>query len=92
MPKSARHGMTLAEFDVTWIAIWLLEKLGLAKAVIRPNPTVANAKRLAPVPHNINLYATKSVSHMPTELEDYNETMLVGVTSSLAANTKTAAK
>lgn len=79
MPKSARHGMTWKEFDITWCYIWMLEKLGLAKAVVRPNPTVANAKRLAPVPHNITLYQTKVPSALPAELEDYNETMLVGV-------------
>ena len=79
MPKSARHGMTWKEFDVTWCYIWTLEKLGLAKAVVRPNPTVAKAKRLSPVPHNIVLYSTKVPASIPSELEDYNETMLVGV-------------
>ncbi len=78
MPKSARHGMATPEFDITWITIWLFEKLGLAKAVIRPNPTVARAKRLTPVPHNVALYSTKSPAHLPTVMEDYNETMLVG--------------
>lgn len=36
IPKSARHGMAWWEFDVTWNAVWILEKLGLAKNVIRP--------------------------------------------------------
>jgi stearoyl-CoA desaturase (delta-9 desaturase) len=36
VPKSARHGFAWFEFDVTWYTIWLLEKLGLAKTVIRP--------------------------------------------------------
>ncbi len=36
VPKSARHGFTWFEVDVTWYAIWLLEKLGLAETVIRP--------------------------------------------------------
>lgn len=36
IPKSARHGMAWWEFDITWISIWLLEKVGLAKNVIRP--------------------------------------------------------
>jgi stearoyl-CoA desaturase (delta-9 desaturase) len=35
-PKSARHGIRPLELDVTWISIWLLEKLGLAQSVIRP--------------------------------------------------------
>ncbi len=78
MPKSARHGMTWKEVDITWMAIWILEKLGLAKAVVRPNPVVANAKRLSPVPHNIALYSTRNPSHLPEQMEDYNETMLVG--------------
>lgn len=77
MPKSARHGMTWKEFDITWISIWVLEKLGLAKAVVRPNPTVANAKRLSPVPQNITLYSTKVET--PIVMEDFNESMLVGV-------------
>jgi fatty-acid desaturase len=36
VPKSARHGMAWYEIDVTWYSIWLMEKLGLAKLVIRP--------------------------------------------------------
>jgi stearoyl-CoA desaturase (delta-9 desaturase) len=36
VPKSARHGMAWFEFDVTWYSVWLLEKLGFAKNVIRP--------------------------------------------------------
>lgn len=36
IPKSARHGMAWFEVDVTWYTIWLLEKLGLAKMIIRP--------------------------------------------------------
>jgi stearoyl-CoA desaturase (delta-9 desaturase) len=35
MPKSARHGTLWYEVDVTWYTIWLFEKLGLAKNVIR---------------------------------------------------------
>jgi hypothetical protein len=82
MPKSAQHGMANHEFDITWYTIWVLEKLGLAKAVVRPNPVVANAKRLSPVPQNIELYSTKARADMPTVLEDYNETMLIGASSS----------
>lgn len=37
IPKSARHGLSWFEVDVTWYAIWLLEKLGLAKMIIRPS-------------------------------------------------------
>jgi len=36
MPKSARHGMAWWEFDLTWVSIWLLEKVGLARNIIRP--------------------------------------------------------
>jgi stearoyl-CoA desaturase (delta-9 desaturase) len=36
VPKSARHGMAWWEIDVTWISIWLLEKLGLGSEVVRP--------------------------------------------------------
>lgn len=36
VPKSARHGFEWFEVDVTWYAIWLLERIGLAKNIIRP--------------------------------------------------------
>jgi len=36
VPKSARHGMAWFEVDVTWYVIWLLEKIGLARLVVRP--------------------------------------------------------
>lgn len=39
-PRSARHGLRWYEIDVTWYAIWLLQKLGLAKAIILPPKTV----------------------------------------------------
>lgn len=39
IPKSARHGFTWFEIDVTWYAVWLLEKLGLAENVILPTGT-----------------------------------------------------
>ena len=32
-PSSARHGLAWYEFDVNWVTIWLLEKVGLAKDV-----------------------------------------------------------
>lgn len=32
-PRSARHGLRWFEFDVNWMQIWLLEKIGLAKSV-----------------------------------------------------------
>lgn len=36
LPKSARHGLAWWEVDVTFISIWILEKLGLGKDVVRP--------------------------------------------------------
>jgi sn-1 stearoyl-lipid 9-desaturase len=36
VPKSAKHGMAWWEIDVTWMTIWVFEKLGLAREVIRP--------------------------------------------------------
>lgn len=45
IPKSARHGMAWWEVDMTWYSIWLMEKLGLAKLVIRPTKLT-----VAPVP------------------------------------------
>lgn len=35
-PRSARHGHRSWEFDVTWLTIVLLERVGLAKDVVRP--------------------------------------------------------
>ncbi len=35
--RSAAHGHRWWEFDVTYITIWVLEKLGLATDVVRPN-------------------------------------------------------
>ena len=35
--RSAAHGHRWWEFDVTYMTIWLLEKLGLATDVVRPN-------------------------------------------------------
>jgi stearoyl-CoA desaturase (delta-9 desaturase) len=34
--KSARHGHRWWELDLTWMHVWLLERLGLAREVIRP--------------------------------------------------------
>jgi fatty-acid desaturase len=38
--RSAAHGHRWWEFDVTYITIWVLEKLGLATNVVRPNQKV----------------------------------------------------
>ena len=35
-PRSARHGHFAWEFDVTWLTILLLERMGLARNVVRP--------------------------------------------------------
>jgi stearoyl-CoA desaturase (delta-9 desaturase) len=32
-PTSARHGLAWYEIDATWIAIWTLKRIGLAKSV-----------------------------------------------------------
>lgn len=82
MPKSARHGMATREFDITWMTIWLFEKLGLAKAVVRPNVTVAAAKRnKKEVPsHSAAGYVCKNASRTAVEVaevEDYNESQLI---------------
>lgn len=44
IPKSAGHGMAWWEVDITWYTIWLFEKLGLAKTVIRPPAVLALPK------------------------------------------------
>lgn len=79
MPKSARHGMEAHEFDICWITIWVLEKLGLAKSVVRPNPAVRAAKLKKADVHANMLYIGKTApGHVPIA-EEYNETQLVGV-------------
>jgi fatty-acid desaturase len=42
--KSARHGHRWWELDLTWMHVWVLEKLGLATEVIRPRKRRANGK------------------------------------------------
>jgi stearoyl-CoA desaturase (delta-9 desaturase) len=38
-PTSARHGLAWWEIDITWISIWMLRKLGIAKSVqVAPLP------------------------------------------------------
>ncbi len=32
-PRSARHGLAWYEFDINWVQIWVMEKIGLAKDV-----------------------------------------------------------
>ena len=39
--KSAAHGHRWWEFDVTYLTIWALEKLGLARDVVRPSAKLA---------------------------------------------------
>jgi hypothetical protein len=73
--------MAKHEFDITWATVVILEKLGLAKNVIRPNPQVALSKRLQPVPHNVTLYHTTNeakAKFTPGDIEEaYNASMLV---------------
>lgn len=47
VPRCARHGMLWWEFDITYITICILEKLGLATDVVRPQkmPTVQDIHR-----------------------------------------------
>lgn len=45
VPKSARHGLQWWEFDFTWCCIVVLEKLGLAKRVVRPSKELLAKKR-----------------------------------------------
>jgi sn-1 stearoyl-lipid 9-desaturase len=34
-PTSARHGLTWYEIDLNWYAIWIMNKLGLARQIRR---------------------------------------------------------
>jgi stearoyl-CoA desaturase (delta-9 desaturase) len=40
-PRSARHGHKWWEFDLAWLIIWLLERLGLVWNVARPSQIVS---------------------------------------------------
>jgi len=40
-PRSARHGHFWWELDVAWLTIRLLERVGLARDVVRPSPRLA---------------------------------------------------
>jgi len=46
VPRSAQHGMAWWEFDVTWLTILFLEKIGLAKDVVKPQSLEIEQKRL----------------------------------------------
>jgi fatty-acid desaturase len=48
-PRSARHGHSWWELDVTWLTIRLLEAIGLARRVVRPSPQLLAASRKAPL-------------------------------------------
>jgi stearoyl-CoA desaturase (delta-9 desaturase) len=45
-PTSARHGLRWWQFDPSWVFILLLEKLGLARNVVRIQRERQNAKRV----------------------------------------------
>lgn len=42
--RSAAHGHRWWEFDVTYITIWLLEKIGLASDVVQPNQKLGDVQ------------------------------------------------
>ncbi len=42
-PRSARHGHLWWELDVTWLTIWLLARLGLARRVMLPSGRAPDA-------------------------------------------------
>jgi sn-1 stearoyl-lipid 9-desaturase len=62
IPKSARHGMAWWEVDVTWCTIWVFEKLGLAKAVVRPPKLPLQIKAARNVEELIGIDKQKEVA------------------------------
>lgn len=62
VPRSAQHGILWWEFDVTYLTICILEKLGLATDVVRPRklPTVNDIHR-----HGAVVPATMEVTKEP---------------------------
>lgn len=52
MPKSARHGFAWWEIDVTWYTLWILEKLQLAKDVIRPTASLIKQSAEQSIAHS----------------------------------------
>jgi fatty-acid desaturase len=43
-PRSARHGHHWWEVDVTWGTLWLLERVGLIRDLVRPNHSALDRK------------------------------------------------
>jgi sn-1 stearoyl-lipid 9-desaturase len=75
IPKSARHGLAWWEIDITWCAIWLLEKLGLGTNVVRPPVTrmpgykPALAPVAVPVKSSLSLVEPMTPPVVPAELQ-----------------------
>ena len=70
IPKSARHGMAWYEVDTTWYAIWILEKLGLARLVIRPTsyPKIhLNQAAMKPIADIPELLRSRDVDQITVE-------------------------
>ena len=58
-PTSARHGLKWWEFDPSWIVIWTMEKLGLARNVVRISGERQDEKLLPPeMPFTNEMYET----------------------------------
>ncbi len=49
-PTSARHGLAWWQIDTSYMVIWTMKRLGLARDVRTPNAQRINAKRRLPVP------------------------------------------
>jgi sn-1 stearoyl-lipid 9-desaturase len=65
IPKSARHGMAWWEIDVTWITVWLLEKVGLGTNVVRPPKAKLNFHRKpAPIEITVPVAAVEPQPHV----------------------------
>jgi len=62
IPKSARHGLSWWEVDVTWYTIWLLEKLDLAQLVVRPPKTALERKAAGKLKNLVGLDLPKEAT------------------------------
>ena len=45
-PRSARHGHRAWEIDLTWAFLWLCERIGLVKKLVRPNHRALRRKEI----------------------------------------------
>jgi stearoyl-CoA desaturase (delta-9 desaturase) len=46
-PRTARHGHRWWEVDITFVTLWMLERIGLVRDIVRPNQSALERKQLS---------------------------------------------